>query len=181
MKPRTRVADSATHRARPSDARRLMMHPVGIALALLVMLTGCIPIAHTPQASLYYTPAPADPADGYSPDFDATSTMPAEDAADLGQPADPAPAPSTLPPPEAPMLAQQRAACARDGGRLTARGGELFVCVHQTRDGGRQCIAAAECEGVCLARSRSCAPLRPLLGCQQVFTLPGRRETLCTD
>ena len=57
----------------------------------------------------------------------------------------------------------------------------VFACVHPTRDAGRRCDAASDCEGLCLARSGTCAPLAPLYGCQDVYTLPGRRETLCTE
>lgn len=86
-----------------------------------------------------------------------------------------------LPPPDPPMLAQQRAACTREGGQLSSRGQGLFACVRPTSDGGTQCDAASACQGVCLARSRTCAPFEPMFGCQEVFTLPGRRETVCID
>ncbi len=94
---------------------------------------------------------------------------------------EPVAAPAPLPPPDPPMLVQQRAACQRGGGQLMARGSGLFSCVQPTRDSGRSCNAARDCEGLCLARSATCAPFRPIFGCQEVFTAPGRRETLCTD
>ena len=84
-------------------------------------------------------------------------------------------------PPEPPLLAQQRAACRASGGQLMPRAAGLYTCVRQTRDAGRRCEASRDCEGLCLARSASCAPLTPLYGCHDIFTAPGRRETLCTD
>jgi hypothetical protein len=92
--------------------------------------------------------------------------------------AEPPPAP---PPPEPPLLVQQRAACLRVGGQMMPRGGGIVSCVQPTRDGGRSCNAEAQCQGLCLARSGTCAPYQPLFGCHEVFTAPGRRETLCTD
>lgn len=88
---------------------------------------------------------------------------------------------AVLPPPDPPMLAQQRAGCLRAGGVLVERAAGVRSCVTPTRDAGQRCIAASDCEGVCLARSGSCAPFQPLFGCQEVFTLPGRRETLCLE
>jgi hypothetical protein len=89
--------------------------------------------------------------------------------------------PEPVPTPEPPLLARQRAACAETGGHLMPRGSGFFACVQPTGDAGRSCDASADCEGLCLARSGTCAPLHPLFGCHDVFTLPGRRETLCTD
>lgn len=158
-----------------------------IAFALLLVFTGCVATPYAPDTTLYYTAPPpvADPApaEAYDPDFDATFGTAPDVSTDLvpGQTgmADLAAPIQTAP--EGLELERQRAACARDGGRLTPRGAGFFVCVHQTRDAGRQCVASADCEGVCLARSRTCAPMRPILGCQEVFTLPGRRETVCTE
>jgi len=90
-------------------------------------------------------------------------------------------APEPTPEPEAPMLAQQRLLCQQTGGQLMPRAAGIYACVHPTRDAGRSCNAARDCEGLCLARSGTCAPFAPLYGCQEVFTLPGRRETLCTE
>ncbi|MCB1391451.1 MAG: hypothetical protein KDK12_20260 [Rhodobacteraceae bacterium] len=89
--------------------------------------------------------------------------------------------PEPDPEPEAPLLAQQRRACQRSGGQLMPRTAGIYACVHATRDAGRQCDEARDCEGLCLARSGTCAPFVPLYGCQEVLTLRGRRETLCTD
>ena len=159
------------------------------AFILMITLAGCVTDPSSATQGLYYAqPLPPiaetePPEAAYDPGVDARldtealiSTQPGEAVAeDLGT------ATSIAPPPTNAMLEQQRAACARDGGRLLPRGTGFFACVFQTGDSGRQCDEASDCEGLCLARSRSCAPFRPLFGCQQVFTQRGRVETLCTD
>lgn len=161
------------------------------ALALVFALTGCV-TQYPPNSSLYYTPPqPAQstptPQD-YDPNFDATYSAETDLTSDNGTttleaPQQPATAQPTadLPAPEGAMLAQQRAACTREGGQFMPRGTGLYACVHRTQDAGRQCDEGSDCEGVCLARSRTCAPMQPLYGCQEVFTTLGRTETLCTE
>lgn len=92
-----------------------------------------------------------------------------------------APVPEMEPEPEPAFLAEQRRLCERGGGQLASRGRGVVACVRPTRDGGQRCQAATDCEGLCLARSGSCAPISPLFGCQEVFTARGLRETLCTE
>ncbi|MGR3514231.1 MAG: hypothetical protein ACU0GG_15835 [Paracoccaceae bacterium] len=79
-------------------------------------------------------------------------------------------------------LAPQRAACERDGGRW---GGvpnrDTFTCYRTTRDANKRCDSARDCEGLCLARSRTCAPQTPLFGCHDVFSADGLRQTLCIE
>lgn len=82
---------------------------------------------------------------------------------------------------ENPLLAQQRAACAREGGRLQSLASGLVTCIRQTGDAGRACTGASDCEGVCLARSGTCAPITPLYGCHEVLLSPGSRVTQCLD
>ena len=86
-----------------------------------------------------------------------------------------------VPEPEAPILARQRQDCAAQGGQLQPRGAGLFVCARNTRDSGQRCSANAECEGLCLARSETCAPFTPLFGCHEVLLAPGVRVTQCLD
>ncbi|WP_116557677.1 hypothetical protein [Pararhodobacter oceanensis] len=149
----------------------------------MVALTGCVIDPNGLPQGLYYTPPapvaqPQAQEPAYNPNFDATY--------DSEGPSRPTPeyvAPETrvTPPPSGAMLARQRAACTSDGGRFMARGAEAYACVYQTSDSGRQCDEASDCEGACLARSRTCAPMQPIFGCQEVFTSAGQRETVCTD
>ena len=74
-------------------------------------------------------------------------------------------------------------ACTRRGGRyLTVGGGTITrSCVKPTRDGGDRCERGTQCDGECLARSGTCAPVTPLFGCNEVLQDDGRRVTLCID
>lgn len=152
-------------------------------LFLTLALAACQPAAQAPT-----TDAPI--AEQTLPALDATPETAPETASPesptAAQPPTPVPTvtvETTAPeaPPEAPLLAEQRHLCERAGGRLAQRAPGIFACIHPTRDGGRHCDEASDCEGLCLARSGTCAPFAPLYGCQEVFTLRDRRETLCTE
>ncbi|MEZ5751174.1 MAG: hypothetical protein R3D60_04135 [Paracoccaceae bacterium] len=162
------------------------------ALLLAALVAGaCVPAGAGPDAPLTETVLPPPP-DAETASTDAQDAVEAETAPEAPpeavaeatpEPVTPAEPAAPLPPPDPPMLAQQRAACAREGGELLSRGGRqgIYYCAHRTRDAGQRCDEASDCEGICLARSGTCAPLRPLFGCQEVFTDPGRRETLCME
>lgn len=76
----------------------------------------------------------------------------------------------------------REAACVADGGRW-GRGGkaDLFVCYRTTRDGGQRCTSSNDCQGFCLARSMTCAPVTPMFGCNEVLGRDGARSTLCVE
>lgn len=79
-------------------------------------------------------------------------------------------------------LAEFRESCERTGGRWGNSSGDvLFTCFRDTRDANQQCRADSDCEDVCLARSRTCAPVTPFLGCHQVLTDGGQVATQCTN
>ena len=79
-------------------------------------------------------------------------------------------------------LADARAACERSGGSWGARdGGVLFTCFRETRDANRSCLKASDCQGLCLARSRTCSPVTPFIGCHEILTEGGRPATQCTN
>ncbi len=72
--------------------------------------------------------------------------------------------------------------CEKAKGRWQAIGGGAgHLCVRNTRDGGESCQKEGQCDGQCLARSRTCAPIDPLLGCNEVLQEDGRRVTLCLN
>ncbi len=77
---------------------------------------------------------------------------------------------------------KEQIACEKQGGVWAVAGKTAArACVRQTRDGGKQCRKASDCEGLCLARSGTCAPIAPLFGCNEIFQDDGRRVTLCLD
>lgn len=89
---------------------------------------------------------------------------------------------SDLPPVGADLVAQQKAACERRGG-IWGRGGAGggFTCITRTRDAEKSCRRESDCEGFCLARSGTCSPFTPFLGCHEVLTDTGVRATVCVD
>lgn len=95
-----------------------------------------------------------------------------------------APAPKPDPAAEVPQTPKpaQQTACEKKGGKWTRAGkGALFACIQSTRDAGKQCSRESQCESQCLARSGTCAPFKPLLGCNEILQDNGARVTLCID
>lgn len=90
--------------------------------------------------------------------------------------AEAAPAPVALPP------SPEERACTRSRGAWVGLGKSgARTCVKQTRDGGKRCSRESQCQGLCLARSGTCAPVVPLFGCNEILQDDGRRVTLCID
>jgi hypothetical protein len=112
---------------------------------------------------------PADPGARPKPRPDAVTEVAAE-----------APAPALAVP--EPAKSREQIRCEKAKGRWQAiAGGAGHLCVRNTRDGGKACLREGQCDGQCLARSKTCAPIDPLLGCNDVLQEDGRRVTLCLD
>jgi hypothetical protein len=78
------------------------------------------------------------------------------------------------------LLEERRLQCAKDGGRWgAAPGRQTFVCFTTNSDANAPCSRETDCEGLCLARSRTCAPFKPFFGCHEVFSPTGLRQTRC--
>lgn len=88
--------------------------------------------------------------------------------------------PAPLPAVGEKRIALETAACEKRGGELLQLGG-LSLCRAQPADGGKSCQIGSDCEGSCLARSMTCAPVSPLRGCNEVITDTGARVTECVD
>ncbi|WP_139301272.1 hypothetical protein [Vannielia litorea] len=85
------------------------------------------------------------------------------------------------PPPVPPALTGQAAQCTKQKGRFVRRGeGGTFVCVKPTRDANKRCDDSSDCEGLCFAKSRTCAPASPLFGCYDALE-SGRVVNICTE
>lgn len=127
------------------------------------------PLDAAPTASATPTaPAAAEPP---TPEAD-----PAQSASEIAAPAGATPAISE------PLKSPSQIACEEDGGTWARAGaGGGMSCVRQTRDGGKQCDSKTECQGECLARSRTCAPIQPLFGCNAVLMDNGAEVSLCID
>lgn len=85
-----------------------------------------------------------------------------------------------LPPVGDAKLALEKAACVKRGGQWAGEAGAQF-CLERLKDGGKACRSGADCEGACLARSQTCAPVRPLLGCNEIITGAGLRVSECVN
>jgi hypothetical protein len=98
--------------------------------------------------------------------------------------AEPTIAPTTAPAPVVPQASKSASqiACEEDGGNW-ARAGEsvAMTCIRPTRDGGQRCDSKSDCDGECLARSRTCSPIKPLFGCNPVLMDTGAEVTLCIE
>ena len=127
------------------------------------------------------------PAEATGPASPQPSPVPAEavaEAEDEAEPATPAPAPDLAAEDAGPATpkSERQKACERKGGTWASTGkGNLRTCVYPTRDAGKQCTRESQCEGVCLARSGTCSPVKPLLGCNEILQDNGARVTLCIE
>ncbi len=165
----------------------------GPLLALCLALAACQPGG----------PGDGGPAEaGSDPPADATPDAPGADASEAqaqaqagGLPDGQAPAAADAPsdgqddaadptgeaPREADIFARARALCEAEGGRFGRAPGatEARICFRTPDDANQPCRTNADCEGPCLARSRTCAPILPLLGCHDVILSSGMRATEC--
>ncbi len=73
------------------------------------------------------------------------------------------------------------AQCVRKGGDFMPADNGSFVCMSVPSDAGKSCERASQCQSACLSRSRTCAPVLPLLGCNDVLTDSGLAVTQCVD
>ena len=93
-------------------------------------------------------------------------------------------APETTAPgiPPSDALEQATRECTRSGGQMVNAGiTNAKVCLRDMPDSGKQCRKAGDCQGDCLARSGTCAPVKPLFGCNEILMDNGQRAVLCRD
>ena len=94
---------------------------------------------------------------------------------------EPAPKPDLTEVPVTPK-SEQQLACEKKKGRWAKVGkGEGRACVFTTKDSGKRCERESQCDSVCLARSGTCAPFKPMYGCNEILQDNGARVTLCLD
>jgi len=77
---------------------------------------------------------------------------------------------------------QAQSQCLADGGQWLPRAdsGANF-CQRFTTDGGQACRTRDDCSTQCLARSKTCAPVEPMFGCNEVIASNGLVSTLCVE
>jgi len=144
------------------------------------------PPAAAPVGAEALTTAPADVTDTAVPATTTPEALPisateaaATDTVAAGEAEVAAEAVEAAPPP--PPKSDRQIACERKRGTWADTGGGLMICMLPTRDGGKRCTRESQCEGVCLARSQTCAPVEPLLGCNEILQDNGTRATLCLE
>ncbi|MGP3697514.1 hypothetical protein [Rhodobacter sp. NSM] len=128
--------------------------------------------------------AEASPSAGAVDAVPGAAIAPDATAADGGEAAalaaeDAAPVADALAPPAVVKSPSQLACERRKGTYVKVK--ELFTCVRTPRDAGKRCTRESDCSSRCLARSQTCAPFDPLLGCNDILDDQGRRITLCLD
>jgi hypothetical protein len=174
----------------------------GLIVALTLLLAACqtgggpvTPAADSPLAGPPIETSTLDePVVGLAEEQAADNPEPVAEASAADPEAPDLPALEEPPPPAEPDAAAEpevidpaqqtpeAIACTRRGGVWTRIGsGEARACVRRTRDAGKQCDADRDCQGQCLARSGTCAPVDPLFGCNDVLQDDGRRMTLCLN
>ena len=76
----------------------------------------------------------------------------------------------------------QQKTCEAAGGRFGKAGiAGTRVCYRTPPDAGKACNRATDCTSECLARTKTCAPITPLFGCNDILDSLGRSVTLCRD
>lgn len=86
-----------------------------------------------------------------------------------------------LPPVGAASVAKSKEQCTRQGGQWAGREGKGMLCFHTPPDAGKMCQRASDCSTACLAKSHTCAPVSPLIGCQDLIDDQGRTVTQCVN
>lgn len=147
------------------------------------------PVARPVASAVAGVPAPSPLAIAGSGDGAAASqARPATAATPHPQPR-PAPpatvansAPASTPPPPPKPKSTLQIRCEAAGGIWGQAGTSgVYICQTRTGDGGKICHRKSDCQGLCLAASGTCAPVTPLLGCNDVLDSQGRRSTLCLN
>lgn len=128
------------------------------------------------------TPATAEAVPGPDDGTKAQSAAPETLAEPAVEPsAEPAPQPDLAEAVPKVVKSDLQLACEKKKGTWSSAGGKLRICIFNTKDAGKQCTRESQCEGACLARSGTCSPIRPLLGCNEILQDDGARVTLCIN
>ncbi len=160
-------ADKGTQTSRPSEVQ-----PNAVAGGEIEVT----PLDEVASTEVQSRPAPADRMRGSE-----IAVPQADPAISEREVAVPAPVPAEDVAEVKPKSAGQLACEKKKGKWISVANTSLRTCVKVTRDSGKQCIRASQCESTCLARSGTCAPFKPLLGCNEILQNDGSRVTLCVE
>ena len=160
------------------------MNRLLVPLLLMISLAGCDGLPGSFKRAAGDVDATAPASDPNDPDAVQSATLDVvPDAEPDAEPVAETPEPEEVTPaePEKPDAnAAARAKCVAGGGNFTKASGG-FICVNRTRDANKSCTSSNQCQGACLARSGTCSPVVPLVGCHDIITNNGGMATLCVD
>ncbi len=71
--------------------------------------------------------------------------------------------------------------CAREGGKGIIGGFGQPACEKQAPDAGQACTQDSDCEGFCMAETKTCTPQNPMFGCFATLPSPGKEAMVCVD
>ena len=172
-----------------AGSRKAPMRIAGLILALMLPLVAACKIL--PQGAVQPPPSTTGQDSG-------VAAEPAKNGAGVGLRPKPRPAPLTqsagpdreeepalneavAAEPE-PLKSKDQVLCEKRGGNWSNAGkSNSKTCIQRTRDAGKQCRKKGDCSSACLARSGSCAPFKPLFGCNEILQKDGSRVTLCIE
>lgn len=143
-----------------------------------IMVTTLAPVADAGPAKPVTLPATSPQVAVQVPDKSTPRPAPRPDtpAQASDRPVQPSPDQSV----PAPVVSPEQAICQKSGGEWSEMAGSTgHVCAHRLRDGGKSCRKKGDCLGECLARSNTCAPIAPLMGCNDILQVNGTEVTLC--
>ncbi len=80
------------------------------------------------------------------------------------------------------LSAAERTECLAKGGSV-GRGGLLpdEICFLPQPDAGKSCTKQSDCEGTCLADTRTCSKVTPIFGCFEFLDETGQKVGICID
>ena len=78
--------------------------------------------------------------------------------------------------------AKAEAACIAEGGAYRLAGAFVqYLCIKPTADAGQSCQKESDCNSLCLAETKTCAPVTPMFGCHSILMEDGEEAEICID
>jgi len=94
----------------------------------------------------------------------------------------PPPTPKETPIPNSAPISAEQMTCRAKGGEWGKAGNlAAMTCYMPSKDAGKSCSKQRDCSSQCLARSKTCAPIWPMFGCNEVLQNDGSLVTLCIN
>ena len=75
----------------------------------------------------------------------------------------------------------ERKKCEAQGGRFLPGALSGLVCFLETEDAGKSCSSYFDCQGQCMAETRTCSAVTPMFGCFSMLDEDGKVTEICID